>query len=1385
MVPFCSCLVSKYAPRPLLKNSWKKLTFSGPFALAALMVVTAPAARAQTAFDATAVGTATPTTQAVTVSVQTAGTVAKVEVLTLGAPNLDFTESGTDSCAGISSGSCSVTVAFAPKYPGLRNGAVVLLDASNNTLGTAYLTGIGQGSLGVMVPGAISTMAGQVGEWTQVNDGQPATQADLYLPSGLAVDGAGNLYIADSHHNRVREVFAAGANAGTIATVAGDGSAGYDATATVATSTSLNQPSGVAIDGAGNLYIADTNNNVIREVNLATGSIRTVAGSGTPGYTGDSGAATAATLNSPQGVAVDAAGDLYIADTDNNAVREVAAATGQIATIVGDGTGVPGFAGDGGLAIHAKLNAPYGVALDYAGNLYIPDSGNNRVRQVNASGNISTYAGNGTPAYLGDGGAATSAELYSPLGVACDPAGNIYIADARNYVVRKVNAVSGSITTIAGNNQDDNYGDGKADYTDGNGQNGDAFSGGGIATGAGIYAPYAVAVDASGNLLIAEYFDHLVRKVSADAATLFFQPELWTNQVSSPQNQAIENDGNAALTFSAIAPDVNAALASGSSTCSATSSVAVDAQCVVAAEFAPTSAANPLPNPLVGNVNLTGNPADSPLDISIVGQALGLNGAIVTLSSSQNPSAYGQTVTLNVSVKQDPNSTQGTPTGTVTFTDTFQGATNPIGTTQTLNSSGNASLQLSTLAVGTHVITANYSGDTYYGASSSNPLSQVIQEQVTVTIASSSPNDTSAFATTVTFTATVSVSGGIPVTGAVSFHNGATYLGSGTLNGSGVATYATAGLPVGSNSITASYTDSNNVSSTSSPLTQIVEQTTTTTLASGQNPSIHGTAVTFTAVVVATGTIVPGGTVTFYDTGVPIGTGTLAAAGTASAIATFQTATLAAGTHTISATYSGDTNDFSSTSASLTQTVNIASTTTALAASANPAIAGKALTLTATVTANAGVAAGTVNFYNGTTLLGAGALNGAGVATLSTSTLPVGAYTITAAYQGNSNDTASTSAGLVLTVIQATTSVKLATSAASVVITNSVTFTATVSGNGGSPTGNVTFTDGSNTLGSVAVNNSGVATYTTSALTVGQHNITAVYGGDANDAGSTSAGLTVTVTAYGTQTMLVASATSLTTDQVLTLLTTTTSTSGNLVTGTITYMNGTATLGSATVGTDGTATLTINPSQGSYSITAHYSGDALNAPSVSNAVSVTVAQATEFTIALNPTSLSIPTTQSANVTINLGSENGFTDKVALGCDSLPYSVTCNFASNDITLNANGTASVQLTVDTNSPLASGSQAKNEMPGGNSGMLAACVFPGAALFGFAFWRFRKQAAVLRVLVVIAMLAGTTFLMTGCGGFSLNSAKPGNYVIQVTATGEQTGVTHVANLTVTVTQ
>jgi hypothetical protein len=347
-----------------------------------------------------------------------------------------------------------------------------------------------------------------------------------------------------------------------------------------------------------------------------------------------------------------------------------------------------------------------------------------------------------------------------------------------------------------------------------------------------------------------------------------------------------------------------------------------------------------------------------------------------------------------------------------------------------------------------------------------------------------------------------------------------------------------------------------------------------------------------------------------------------------------------------------------------------------------------------------------------------------------------------------------------------------------------VVLTATVTGNGGVPTGNVTFMDGTTNIGGGALNTTtGVATLSISTLAVGQHNITAVYAGDTDDAGGTSAAVTITVSAYSTSTVLGASATQVASNQPLSLLTTTTSASGVGVTGTVTFMNGGTSIGTATIGSNSSASLNVTLPAGSYTITAQYGGDANDAPSTSNAVSVTVGQAVDFSEQLTPASLTIPTKEYGITSITLTSEAGFTDTVALGCSSLPYSVTCTFSNNDVTLAANGNASVQLSVDTNSPLVGGGQAKNEMPGRGSGLVAAFVFPGAAAFGLAFWRFRKRHSALRVLTILAVLAGTTLLMNGCGGLSLNSAKAGTYVIQVTATGEKTGVSHVENLTVQV--
>jgi sugar lactone lactonase YvrE len=275
----------------------------------------------------------------------------------------------------------------------------------------------------------------------------------------VVLDGAGNIYIADSVHNRIRKVTA---STGIISTVAGTGSSTYTGDNGLAVNATLNAPGGVTIDGAGNLYIADTGNNVIRMITAATGVIHTVAGTGTAGSAGDTKAATLAELNQPWGVTLDISGNLYIADTSNHLIREVMASTGIITTVAGNGfinsDGTGGYSGDNGQATLAALNFPFAVAFDAQGNMYIPDSRNDRVREVTAVGGIitgsctiTTFAGTGYGGLAGDGGPATAATLWSPSGLAVDPAGNIYIADTQNDRIRKVSSATQYITSIAGN----------------------------------------------------------------------------------------------------------------------------------------------------------------------------------------------------------------------------------------------------------------------------------------------------------------------------------------------------------------------------------------------------------------------------------------------------------------------------------------------------------------------------------------------------------------------------------------------------------------------------------------------------------------------------------------------------------------------------------------------------------------------------------------------------------------------------------------------------------------------------------------------------------------------------------------------------------------------
>lgn len=280
-----------------------------------------------------------------------------------------------------------------------------------------------------------------------------------------------------------------------ISTIAGIDTFGFSGDGGQATSAEMGKPEGIALDGSGNIYIADVNNGRIRKIS-ASGIITTIAGGGSNGL-GDGGPATDAELNAPYGLAIDTSGNIYIADCSNDRIR-IVNISGIIRTFAG--ISFSGFSGDGGQATSAELNAPTGITSDNSGNVYIADWNNNCIRVVNTSGIISTFAGNRAYGYSGDGGPATSAEFYSPTDVDVDVLGNIYIADQHNDRIRIVNT-SGSINTFVGNGY--------------NSPNTGGYSGdGGSATDAELYLPESIAVDAMGNIYIGDELNNRVRKVT-------------------------------------------------------------------------------------------------------------------------------------------------------------------------------------------------------------------------------------------------------------------------------------------------------------------------------------------------------------------------------------------------------------------------------------------------------------------------------------------------------------------------------------------------------------------------------------------------------------------------------------------------------------------------------------------------------------------------------------------------------------------------------------------------------------------------------------------------------------------------------------------------------
>jgi Bacterial Ig-like domain (group 3)/FG-GAP-like repeat/FG-GAP repeat len=760
---------------------------------------------------------------------------------------------------------------------------------------------------------------------------------------------------------------------------------------------------------------------------------------------------------------------------------------------------------------------------------------------------------------------------------------------------------SGSLLALA-----DYNGDGKLDVADGAGVlllgNGDGtfqapvslgFSGAGIAAG-------DFNNDGKPDLVIAGTSSiALLQNIASNF--LFATTTAMTSSVNpSPANQPVTFTATVTPGFNAGAPTGSITFSdggnplgmgtiSGGAAAFTTSSLSPGMHSITAAYSGDSNYASSVS----AAVSETINPSSSATTTSVL--------------AAPNPSAYGQSVNLTATVTFTGS---GTPTGNVTFTD----GANSLGARPV--SGGTATLTTAALGVDSHSITASYSGDSNFSASSSNALMLTVN-QAASTIGISSSANPSSYNQSVMFTAAITPQDGGTATGTVTFKDGGTSIGAASVNGNS-ASFSLSTLAVGTHSIIAVYSgDGNVLGSSSSAISQVVnKQASTSAVTSSANPAIAGSSITFTITVSPQLLGTPTGTVTLKKNG-----GTLATLSLNSGQATYMTSSLGIGSFSIMAVYAGDSNFSSSTSPVLTQVVGKASTTTAVTSSLNPSNVGQSVTFTATVSSSTGTPPDgeVVAFKNGGTIIGSGGLSG-GTATFTTSSLISGAHSITAVYSGDATFSASTSATLTQTVGKYSTTSTLTSSGNPSNVGQQVAFTATVSSSGGVPSDGeiVTFKNGGATLGTGSLSG-GVATFSTSSLAAGSHSITAVYSGDATFLASTSATLTQMVDKYSTTSVVISNDASTDYGQLVTFTATVTSNSGPTPTGTVVFKNGAATLGTETL-SGGTAMLSDTAlAVGTRMITVVYNGDASNAGSTSPAISQVVAKAATNTMLVSST----------------------------------------------------------------------------------------------------------------------------------------------------------------------
>ena len=957
--------------------------------------------------------TSAPTTLVYSVPATQVVTVGAINALTLGSAGKDFIIS-SQTCIGTLAGpaTCNITITFSPAVLGLRIGELQVEDGSGNITNRVPLRGAGLGPQMVVSPATATAT-------TSLTGITPAT----INPSSTVYDAAGNLYIDDAINGRILESATFGS-----ATLR----------STIPASTTSAPFSSIAIAGDGTIYVSSPNTAAIYKIPPA--GVPTAIS--TPGVT----------LVQPAGLALDGYGYLYVADTGANKIIRIDTENGYAAaalTLTGLSTG---------------LASPEGLSVDDLANLYVADTGNNRIVEINLHTSASlTNAATVLPL--------SGLTLSSPAAVTVNAAGGLTIADTGNkrLVELPLTGAPYAITLL----------------------------------GATLTSPAGITLLPTGDLLVSDTVAGLVQVIRSSSSLTFATPTLVGTVDSADGDLAlnVENTGTYALTvagndFPSISN--NAFFADTTGTCPNTTNgtngtqVPVGEACTLEIGFKPTIAGI---NTGTLNVSASGD-GNVTANVTLTGTGYHIldHFTVVVAPSTVTP---GEPTTLTITAINNDGTIDTTYTGTINLSCTDPACKLPF-TSYTFTAANNGVLVVSSTAanalnfntLGTWTVTVTdttfTAGHTYTGTS--NPVTVITTPAVSLT---SSVNPVNLGANT-TLTATVSSPYGTP-TGTVTFMDGSTVLGTGTLNSSGVATLTVSFSVAGNHPLTVSYPGAGYFQAANSAVLNELVQTfgTTIGLTSSVNPVIVNANTVLTATASSTsGT--PTGTITFMDGTTVLGTATLNASGVATLTVSFSTS----GTHPLTATYPATGPYLAGTSAVLNETVQTLTTSVGLTSSVNPINVNANTVLTATASSTSGTPTGTVTFLDGATVIGTAPLNASGVATLTVSFATPGTHPLTASYAGTSPYGAATSPVVNENVQNFSTTATLTSSVNPVLISASTTLTATITSSAGTPTGSVTFYDGTKAIGTVTLNASGAATLNITFSTNGQHILTASYGGN-------------------------------------------------------------------------------------------------------------------------------------------------------------------------------------------------------------------------------------------------------------------------------------------------